>query len=218
MRARRGESTGAALSMAILLVVAMSLQFLRGPGGAAGSDGAATAQITATATITVTVPSTATVTATPTDSVTATVVVSPTSVAEPPTPTPTLGPEWGVDQVCLCHVPPLDPGSPECERLKAHYVGTVVAAWATQTALARGTDTPTAPPTETQIPTVAATATPSSTPTTVPTATPSRTVEPTPTPGPTQTPWIVTATPAPITVRAWLPINICGARKCRFAR
>jgi len=118
----------------------------------------------------------------------ATMTVTP-GVTTTATATPTLAPEWGVDRICECHVPPLAPGSPECERLKAAYVATIVAAWATQTALARGTDTPTLPPSVTPSPTLVP---PSATPTPLPTD------EPTPTPAmpPTHTP-TVTLTPWP---------------------
>lgn len=139
------------------------------------------------------------------DIVTATMTVTMTA---PPTPTmgvtatatPTLAPEWGVDALCRCHVPPLDPGSPECLELQRRYVGTLQAAWASQTALARGTDTPTAPPTD--VPT----------PSTTPSATPRPTDEPTPSPAPTWTARVVvvtaTSAPSPTTAprqRLWLP-------------
>lgn len=98
-------------------------------------------------TVTPTQPVSPTYTLTPTATITftpgVTATIRPTrTVAPSATPTPTLPHEWGVDALCRCHVPPLPPG-PDCERLKALYVRDVLAAWATQTTLARGTDTPT---------------------------------------------------------------------------
>lgn len=156
--------------------------------------------ISTTAASTATQPVSPTFTLTPTATVTAT--IRPTrTVAPTPTITPTLAPEWGVDALCRCHVPPLEPGSPECERLKAEYIRDVLRAWASQTALVRGTDTPT--PTATDTPT----ATLSPTATLRPTLTVAPTEEPTPSPAPTWTPRVVvvTATAPPIVRRAWLP-------------
>lgn len=126
---------------------------------------------------------------------------APTATATPSTPTatvtPTLGPEWGLDALCRCHVPPLDPDSAECARLKASAVATIVSGVATVTAFARGTDTPTPVPSLTPTPTV------------TPSTTPIPTDEPTPPPAPTWTPRVVvvTATPAPVVRRAWLPFT-----------
>lgn len=126
-------------------------------------------------TVATTTPIGATMTTTATPKVRETEAPSAT-VSATSTITPTLGPEWGVDALCLCHVPPFLPGSPECERLKAEYVRDVLRAWATQTALA-------APPT----PTTTETATPSATATETPSPTATATPEPTWTPRPTPT-------------------------------
>ncbi|MEO8084086.1 MAG: hypothetical protein ABI780_09710 [Ardenticatenales bacterium] len=195
----------AALAIAIPATAARPPSAL--PAGATneGPSLVLSAPLTATDTATSTLPATATLTP---PAVTSTAAPTATAGSSTPTSTvtPTLAPEWGVDALCACHVPPFPPDSPECERLKASYVATVVSGWASQTTLARGTDTPTAPPTDT------ATASPS------PSATPRPTDEPTPTSAPTWTPiptWtarvvVVTATPEPEPStaprrRLWLP-------------
>lgn len=150
----------------------------------------------AAATMTALARGTAVLTNTATTTATATITFTP-GVTTTATTTPTLPPVWGVDALCRCHVPPYPPGSPECEQLKAEYVRDVLRAWASQTALARGTDTPTPLPSETPVPTA------------TPSVTPRSTDEPTPSPAPTWTPHVivVTATPAP-RHRALLPMVI----------
>lgn len=104
-----------------------------------------------------------------------------------PTATATLPPPFSTVDPCVCLTPP--PGPSECADIIATLHAGYRSAFATQTALARGTDTPTLPPSVTPSPTLV---TPSGTPTPLPTD------EPTPTPAlpPTHTP-TVTLTPWP---------------------
>lgn len=119
-----------------------------------------------------------------------------TSTATPtPSSTTTLPPPFGGVDPCVCLTPP--PGPAECADIIATLHAGYREAFASQTALARGTDTAT--PTATDTPTATPTA-PTRTPTPLPTD------EPAPTPAPTQTPRvvIVTATP-PARSAIWLP-------------
>ncbi|MCC6618791.1 MAG: hypothetical protein IT341_07095 [Chloroflexi bacterium] len=197
------------LALAALALVGSAARLPRPSTAEARSAARVHAQVTATLPVSPTAPSTPTqLVMTPgttpdvTATVTATLTITPTS-----TITPTLGAEWGVDALCRCHVPPLDPGSSECERLKLEYIRDVIRAWGSQTAAARGTDTPTPTASDSPTGTPTSTASPSSTPAPTLEPTPTTVPSPTPTPAATQTPHVVvvTATPPPIVRRAWLP-------------
>lgn len=185
MRRHRGAWPGIGLALAVMAGGVLLL-----PAGE--RDVTVTAQPAATETRT---PFTATIeaairTATALRAATSGTLAAATMTAEARptvTPTATLPPPFSTVDPCVCLTPP--PGPTECADIIATLHAGYRSAFATQTALARGTDTATPLPTATASET--ATATPSAMPPPTFTARPTPTVEPTPTTRPAPPPiWL----------------------------
>lgn len=206
---RAGLTAGATLALAGLSLAAVCKVYYPPAASAARPAVAASAALSGTATASATLAASATLSpATATATRTRRPVTTPTLEAARMTATAariatsgtlaaatmtaaaertaTLPPPFSTVDPCVCLTPP--PGPSECADIIATLHAGYRSAFATQTALARGTDTPTLPPSVTPSPTLV---TPSGTPTPLPTveATPTRAMPPTHTPTATLTPW-----------------------------